>query len=122
VVSLIILHQHILIQKYFGEVDPGLARWSSLGIPAVMLLCAIAMVSRIRYVHFANQFLRGTKSYPAMVRLLVVLLLAIWWPQEVLAVAFTAYVFSGPVLAAYRWVRHGFKGPSRREPDEELRT
>lgn len=123
VVSLIILHQHILMQKYFGEVDPGLARWSSLGIPAIMLLCAMGMVSRIRYVHFANNFLRGTKSFTGMVRVVVPLLLAIWWPQEVLAIAFTAYILSGPVLAVWSWVRRrfGFNKTERAATDKDAK-
>lgn len=113
VVSLIILHQHILAQESYGAVGADLGQWSSLGIPAVMLLCAVGMVSRIRYIHFANQFLRGTRSFPVMVRVLVLLLLAIWWPQEVMAFAFTAYVLSGPVGITFRWARRRFRGPSK---------
>jgi len=102
VASLIILHQHLLEARFFGEITLGLARWSSLGIPAVMLLCAIGMVSTIGYIHFANRYIRGSRSFAGIVRIIIPLLLAIWWFQEVMAIAFTAYVLSGPARIAYR--------------------
>ena len=55
------------------------------------------MVSSIPYVHVANRYLRGPRSYGYVVRLVVPLGLAIWWFQETLAVAFTAYALSAPV-------------------------
>lgn len=104
VASLIILHQHLLAARYFGEIDPGLARWSSLGIPLVVLLCAFGMVSTIPYVHFANRYVRGSRSFADIVRLIVPLLLAVWWFQEVMAIAFTTYALSGPARLALRLI------------------
>jgi CDP-diacylglycerol--serine O-phosphatidyltransferase len=99
--SLVMLHQHLLVAKYLGGVTPAFAKTAAIGIPFVMLLCAFGMVSSIPYVHFANRFVHGSKSFAYVVRLVVVLALAVWWFQETLAVLFTTYVLSGPV--AYLW-------------------
>ncbi len=105
VASLTLLHQHLLSVRYFDEVPTVLARWASLGIPLVVLLSALAMVSAIPYVHFANRFVRARKSFGYVVRLVIILMLAIWWFQETLAVTFTAYALSGPGFLAWRWVQ-----------------
>lgn len=99
VVSLVILHQHLLVAKYVGGVTPGFAQVAALGVPFVMLVCGILMVSSIPYVHFANRFIHGRRSFGYVARVVVVVLLVIWWFQAALAIVFTAYVLSGPVLS-----------------------
>lgn len=96
VVSLIILHQHLLA-KFAEDVPMSYVRGTALGIPGVALLCALAMVSSIAYPHFTNRFVYGTRSFGYMVRIVVPLALAVWWLQETLAVIFTLYALSGPV-------------------------
>lgn len=105
VASLVLLHQHLLTQRYFDEITPAFARWTSLGIPLVMLLCALGMVSSIPFVHFANRFVRARKSFAYVVRLVIVLMMAVWWFQETLAVACTTYALSGPAILLWRWMR-----------------
>jgi CDP-diacylglycerol--serine O-phosphatidyltransferase len=112
VASLVLLHQHLLSNRYFDDVPAAFPRWASLGIPFVMLLCALGMVSSIPYVHFANRFFRVRKSFGYVVRLVVVLMLAIWWFQETLAVAFTTYALSGPALIAWRWIQRRLDWPA----------
>ncbi|MHC4990934.1 MAG: CDP-alcohol phosphatidyltransferase family protein [Planctomycetota bacterium] len=102
VASLVILHQHLLVARYVGGVTPAFAKAAALGIPFVMLLCALAMVSSIPYVHTANRFVHGSRSFAYVARLVVVLLLVVWWFQATLAVMFTAYVLSGPILLLFR--------------------
>lgn len=105
VASLIILHQHLLVARYVGDVPAGFAKATALGIPFVMLLCGLAMVSNTPYVHFTNRFIHGSKSFAYMVRIVVLMGLLLWWFQETLAVMFTTYVLSGPVASGWRWVR-----------------
>ncbi len=108
IASLVILHQHLVVAKWYGTVPGGFAKAAAMGIPFIMLLCAIAMVSSIPYVHFANRFVHGSKSFAYVVRIVVPLALAIWWFQETLALLFTTYVLSGPVTML--WRRRGSHG------------
>lgn len=111
VAAVIILHQHYLVVKFGGEFPQEIVRWTTLVIPAVMALCALAMVSSIPYLHFANNYFRGPKSFGFVVRLVVVLMLMIWWLQEILAIAFVTYAISGPARLAWRWMRRGKAHP-----------
>jgi CDP-diacylglycerol--serine O-phosphatidyltransferase len=102
VASLILLHQHLLVARFGSDV---LVRGAAFGIPLVAILCALAMVSSIPYTHVTNRYLYGPKSFHYIARLVVLLVLAIWWFQETAAVVFTAYALSGPVQQALRWSR-----------------
>ncbi len=98
VVSLILLHQHILAGRY-GDIDvpSAFVRGAALGIPFVTFLCAFAMVSSIPYAHITNRYLYGSRSFGYVVRIVVLIALAVWFTQETLAVVFTIYVLSGPI-------------------------
>ena len=99
VASLIVLHQHWLAGTtgVAADVSPAFARWTSFGIPLVTLLCAVAMVSSLPYVHVINRYVRGRRSFAYVARLVIPLVFALWWFQEILALAFTVYAFSSPV-------------------------
>ncbi|MDY7110357.1 MAG: CDP-alcohol phosphatidyltransferase family protein [Planctomycetota bacterium] len=111
VASLIVLHQHRLA-AYPEDVSLAFTRWTAFGIPLVTLLCAVAMVSSLPYVHFINRYVRGRRSFAYTARLVIPLFLAIWWFQETLAVAFTIYAVSSPLRMTASRVRRRF---SRRE-------
>lgn len=103
VASLIILHQHWLGQDSLTAARAeALARGMALCVPFVTLLCALAMVSSIPYVHFTNRYIAGRRSFAYLVRLVVPLLLLLVWVQETLAVAFTIYAVSGPLRVLMR--------------------
>lgn len=96
VASLIVLHQHLLV-KIFGEAaPPQFARLSSLVIPLVTALCAGAMVSRLRYAHIVNRYLRGRRSFRYIVLLIVPIVAVLLWIQVATAVGFVLYALSGP--------------------------
>ena len=105
VASLVILHQHLLVVVFANRVPAGFVQGAALGIPFIMFLCAVGMVSSIPYIHFANRYFRGPRSFPYVVRLVLILFLVVWWFQETVALGFTIYALSGPVrllLARYR--------------------
>lgn len=112
VVSLVLLHQHLLA-KFPDDLPVQLMRGAALGIPIIMLLCAVAMVTTMPYVHVSNRYLEGPRSFGYVVRLVVPLFLAAWFFQETVAVAFSAYALSGPVNA----VRRRLRPASARAPD-----
>jgi CDP-diacylglycerol---serine O-phosphatidyltransferase len=107
VASLVILHQQLVVW-YAGTpvqepvrastyLSLGFIEWGTLLIPLIMVLCAFGMVSNIPYIHFANRYFRGPRDFGYIVRVVVVLALAIWWFQFVVAIGFTIYALSGPV-------------------------
>lgn len=109
VASLIVLHQHLLYVKsgsaYIAtgfEENIAFARAAALGIPLVTLLCAIAMVSSIRYSHFANRVLRSRRDFAGIVQIVVPLIACIYWLQFALAAGFTIYAVSGPLGLLWR--------------------
>ncbi len=102
VASLIVLHQY-LVSRHEG-IEEGLtfARSAALGIPLVTAIVAFAMVSSIRYSHFVNKTLRSRLGFPALVRVVLPVLVAMWWWRESLAAGFVLYALSGPVMALVR--------------------
>lgn len=118
VVSLVILHQHLLLVKFAGDVPAAFVRGAALGIPFVMLLCAFAMVSNIRYDHFVNRFIRGKRSFTYVAWFAIVTVLAVMWIQESLAIAMTVYAASGPVRHVARKLRER-KTAAQTEPPQE---
>ena len=83
------------------SVTPAFAKTAAIGIPFIMLLCGIAMVSSIPYVHFANRFIHGGRTFGYIARLVVAMLLVVWWFHAAVAVFFTAYVLSGPIMVLW---------------------
>ncbi len=114
VTGLIILHQHLLVGR-LGELPTALPRAAAFGIPFIALLCALAMVSSIPYAHVTNRYLVGARSFGYVVRLVVVLALAVWFPPEMLALLFTAYVLSGPAQLVHAKLRKA-RAPREAEP------
>jgi CDP-diacylglycerol--serine O-phosphatidyltransferase len=118
VASLVILHQHLLVAKYLpDDVTPAFAKAAALGIPFIVLLCAFAMVSSLPYMHFANRFVHGPKSFAYVARIAIALALAIWWFQETVALIFTAYLLSAPLAALWRGARPGRGAPHPPQAD-----
>ena len=102
VASLIVPHQHLLHRPAAPETELIIARASAAVIPAITLLAAFAMVSRIRYVHMTNRYLRGRHDFATLLKIVLPLAAAIWWPQITLALGFTVYAMSGPIRALRR--------------------
>ena len=100
VASLIVLHQHLLF-RHDGLPETPFARISAYGLPLVTLFAAILMVSTVRYPHFANRVLRTRRDFAGLVRMLVPVILAVFWLQITIAVGFTLYALLGPARALW---------------------
>lgn len=109
VTSLVVLHQHFFVTVYHQDPKLWFVQVVSLLIPAIMLMCGFAMVSNIPYVHFANRYFRGRRSFGYLVRLVIILMLCLWSFQVMLALGFTVYALSGPV----RLLMHRVKSRSQ---------
>jgi len=101
--ALVILHEDVLQRSRWIWLPTDLASqlllWS---LPAVTLGLALLMVSRVRYVHAVNRYLRGRRSWGYVVRAMFVVGAFVVYPQLVLAGLLVAYGFSGPVAAVWR--------------------
>ncbi len=94
VTSLIIFHQ---------EVAPKV-EWLIFALPFLALSTAALMISRIRYPHVLNVYLKGKKPFSYLTRVLLFLGLVVWWRlQPALMVIFLVYAFSG--LARWLYVK-----------------
>jgi len=98
--SLILLHQDLSV-----ALQPYLA----LALPFVALGLALLMVSRVRYTHLANVYLRGRRPFGQVVALMVLLAVLAWYKERTLAVVVCLYAASGPAGAVVRRLRHGPK-------------
>lgn len=111
VASLVILHEHLLFRD--EPVGEWVVHGAAVAMVAIALLCALAMVSRLRYAHFVNRFRGESVGVGTLALMLVVLGLLLVKPQYSLAGAFTLYALSGPV----QWMR----GRGRRGDSESMR-
>ena len=93
VASLILLHQHLLAN---GTEAIWFAQAYAFGVPVVMLIGAVLMVSNIPYDHFVKRYLGRPQSFRFLAFVVIILFLCMWWFQETIALAFVAYALSGP--------------------------
>ena len=83
-------------------------QWFALaaGISFVTLSCGLLMVSRFRYSHLVNQFIRGKRPFAYLVKLVFVVIAAVVFAvlalEPTIAVLTIGYVFSGPITALWR--------------------
>ena len=91
IVSLIILHQETL---------PSL-NVIIYALPFTALGVAVLMVSRIRYPHIINQYLKGKKPFAYLIRVLLLLAFVIWNIQAALVLIFCGFAASSFVKWLY---------------------
>ena len=72
-------------------------------MPPITLAAGLLMVSRVRYAHMANKYLRGRRPWYMLFYFLLLLACFIVYPQLVLVVITLAYAATGPVGAVYRY-------------------
>jgi len=77
-----------------------------IALPIVTLATALLMVSRLRYVHMVNQYIRGRRPFSYLVKLIVLVVAMLLAPFVTVAALVLAYTLSGPVI----WVRTAIRG------------
>jgi CDP-diacylglycerol--serine O-phosphatidyltransferase len=81
----------------------------SFTLPILTAATALLMVTRFRYPHLVNQYVRGKRPFHHLIRLMVLLLAAVLEPFVTLAVGTLLYVLSGPVRTAWLTLRRKSK-------------
>jgi CDP-diacylglycerol--serine O-phosphatidyltransferase len=122
IASLVLVHQHLaaaFVAWLDTHPDVFRAPWGmwgvSIGMVAVMALVAFAMVSRLRYVHFVNRFMRGRRPASYIAKAVAGLLILTIRPQESIAAVFVIYALSAPLV--YLW--QGITGSAAPAPATE---
>ena len=103
IVSLVIFHQETLLELIQNTQSTPVLTFCENAIvyilPFLLLGIAILMVSRIRYPHILNQYIKGKKPFAHFIRVLLALGLIIWSRQAALVLIFCGFAASGFV----RW-------------------
>lgn len=103
IVSLVIFQQETLPQLAAKNTLAYLICEDAIiyALPLLALGTAALMVSRIRYPHIVNQYIRGKKPFAHLIRVMVFLGLIIWNRQIVLVLIFCGFAASGFVKWLY---------------------
>jgi len=98
IVSLVILHQDLIIlhQETLSSLNVII-----YALPFLALGAAVLMVSRIRYPHILNQYLKGKKPFEYLIRVLLLLAFVIWNIQAALVLIFCGFAASSFVKWFY---------------------
>ena len=96
VASLVILYEHV------KEVRGTLLVHA---LPLVAVVAGLLMVSRIRYVHLGNTYLRGRKPFWHVIVIVVLAGLLLRFPAPTLVGVTVIYALSGPVAGLVRLIR-----------------
>jgi CDP-diacylglycerol--serine O-phosphatidyltransferase len=97
IVSLVIFHQEVLV-GLAGRTDGVNAVFANLviySLPLAALGIAVLMVSRIRYPHIVNQYIKGKKPFAHLIRVMLFLAFFIWCRQAAMVVIFCGFALSG---------------------------
>lgn len=100
ITALILLHEHIVYTEGF-EPD-WLMQITPYAMIGVVLLTALAMVSKLPYTHIMNRYLRGKANVPTIALYVAIALLLLIVPQWTLAIGFTAYALTAPTGWLYK--------------------
>jgi phosphatidylserine synthase len=108
----VVLHQEFLREATgLGDwLTSSTVAWAAhvlvRALPPIALILALAMVSRIPYVHLLNQYVAGRRSFKHLVRLTLFLILCLVHLQIALVCLLCGYSMSGPItILRDRWRR-----------------
>ena len=103
IVSLIIFHQEALPQLADKNTPAYLVCENAIiyALPLLVLGIAVLMVSRIRYPHIINQYIKGKKPFAHLIWLLLALGVVVWKIQVALVLIFCGFAASGFVKWFY---------------------
>ncbi|OHB49778.1 MAG: hypothetical protein A2Y10_14490 [Planctomycetes bacterium GWF2_41_51] len=106
VASLIILNQEItkkILENWtiYSQVGHTIIIYA---LPFAALAAGALMVSRIRYPHVINQYLRGRKPFSYLIKAVAIIVIVIYYFEVALVVVFWSFALSGVVRWLYNRV------------------
>jgi CDP-diacylglycerol--serine O-phosphatidyltransferase len=112
IISLVIFHQQRL-DRFFEAGSSGFRLTDNIliySLPIIALLTAALMVSRVKYPHLVNQYLKGKKPIGHLMWLLAALGIVWWNLQLALVLLFCGFAVGGPLKWLYLKVVHRQEG------------
>lgn len=99
IVGLVLMQQdlRVLAAESQSRILEVLAQATVWMIPPVVLCVGLLMVSKVRYPHVVNRYLRGRRSVGRLVALIATLLLLVVAHRYVLGVALLGYALLSPI-------------------------
>jgi len=64
-------------------------------LPFATILAGTMMVSRIRYPHVVNQYLKGSKPFGYLIKAVVIIVIVVWYFECALVIVFWVFALSG---------------------------
>lgn len=119
ITSLIILNQDIVkkieeSQTFFSYMGHNII---IAALPFVVLAVSVLMVSRIRYPHILNQYLRGRKPFAYFIRVIAFIVIIMFSFEVALVLVFCSFAASGFLKwFYYRFIVHKDAGGEVEEP------
>ena len=97
IVSLVIFHEEILTKLLTsGSSAYPLCRGVIMySLPFLVLGVAVLMVSRIRYPHILNQYIKGKKPLDHFIRVVFLIAIIVWSRQVAFVLIFCGFALSG---------------------------
>jgi len=111
VAALVLLFGHLTETEQGWQSAPWVLAVVGVTLPVITLITALLMVSRLRYPHLVNQYVRGRRPFGYLVRIVLLALAAVWQPYVTLAVVTVLYASWGPIVSAWDLFR-----PAQKEP------
>jgi len=105
VASLVILFERLTHFEAGWRSSVWLMCSVSLTLPVISLFAGLLMISRFRYSHVVNQYIRGRRPVGYIVKIVLIVLALFIEPFLTLALVTTGYALSGPIVALRRRIR-----------------
>ncbi len=106
VAALVLLFDHLPHIESGWRSQPWLLAAVGVALPAVTLAGGLLMVSRFRYTHVINQYIRGRRPFGYLVKIVIIVLAGMLDPYVTLAVVTMVYALSGPGGTVWRLLRY----------------
>ncbi len=116
IAALVLLFEHLAGFETGWRSRPWLLATVSVALPLMTLAGGLLMVTRFRYTHVVNQYIRGRRPFGYLVKLVIFGLAALLEPYVTLAVVTMVYALSGPAGMAWRLVRRPEASNNSRTP------
>lgn len=99
--SMVLLFTHLTAKNWTWLSPEILLRTMSFTLPIFAATTGLLMVTRFRYPHLINHYIRGKKPFGYLVRLVLIGLAMFLEPFLTLAAGTATYALSGPVRATW---------------------
>ena len=106
ITALVLLFVHLVATEAGWESAQWLLIVVGVTLTAVTLASAFLMVSRLRYPHIVNQYIRGRRPFSYLVKIIIIILALFLLPYQTLAVGTITFVSLGPIRAIVGMRRH----------------